>query len=188
MNGRSHSGYSGLRGPGIRGLLICLVGASLGILVNAVSPRGLPLWGPVPVRDTAGIGEVGLQEAWGLYQERQGLFVDARSRAEFRAGRIPGALLLSLDTFQETVSSWRGLIPSDTLLIAYCSSAGCESSWEVALLLKEEGYSRVMVFQGGWEDWKGAGYPMETAQHKGTERQVDSRLPSNRDVSRTEGG
>ena len=150
-----------------RGLLICFVACSLGILVNGVSPWGIPLLGPVPDGDNEGVAGIELGEAWALYNEGSAVFVDARSQQEFRAGHIPGALLLTLDDFEETVASWRNLIPSETLLIAYCAGEGCDSSREVAALLVEEGYSQVKVFFGGWEDWKGAGYSVEKGSSEG---------------------
>jgi len=136
-----------------RGALICLASAIVGLLFNAASPRGIDLWGPVPRRTVEGIGEVNLEEAWALYRGKTGLFVDARSKEEFDAGHIPGAMLLPLDDFDEVFSSWKNLIPSDTLLITYCAGAGCDSSLDVAESLKEGGYSRVKVFFGGWKKW-----------------------------------
>jgi rhodanese-related sulfurtransferase len=164
-------------------VIICLAGAILGVLFNALSPGGIGLLGPVPHREAKGIGELELEEAWALHQKGTGVFVDARSAKEFAAGHIPGALLLPLDDFDEAVSSWTDLIPPETLLITYCAGAGCDSSWDVAELLKEEGYSRVKVFFGGWEQWKGAGYPVEEEAPAGK-----SLLQSNREVSRQEGG
>jgi rhodanese-related sulfurtransferase len=97
-------------------------------------------------------------------------------------------LLLPPDDFDEAVSSWTDLIPLETLLITYCAGAGCDSSWDVAELLEEEGYSRVKVFFGGWQEWKGAGYPVEKDEQTGTEPKGKSLLQSNRAVSRTDGG
>jgi hydroxyacylglutathione hydrolase len=143
------------------------VAGSLGVLVNAISPWGIPLFGPVSTGDVEGIADIGLGEAWALCNQGKAVFVDARSPEEYRAGHIPGALLLTLDDFEETVATWRNLIPSETLLIAYCSGEGCESSREVAALLAEEGYTRVKVFFGGWEHWTGAGYPVEKGSSGG---------------------
>ena len=168
--------------------MICLAGAVFGVLFNAVSPRGIDLLGPVPHRQAEGIGELGLKEAWALHKESAGVFVDARSAEEFRAGHIPGALLLPLDDFDEAVSSWTDLIPLETLLITYCAGAGCDSSWDVAELLKEEGYLRVKVFFGGWEQWKDAGYPVEKEEQTGKEPKGTSLMQSNREVSLPEGG
>ncbi len=168
---------------GRRGALICLVSAIVGLLFNAASPRGIDLLGPVPRRTVEGVGEVSLEEAWDLYRGKTGLFVDARSKKEFDAGHIPGAMLLPLDDLDEVLSSWKSLIPSDTLLITYCSGAGCDSSLDVAESLREEGYSRVKVFFGGWKKWKGAGYPVEK---KGREPEGRSLPESKRKAFRPE--
>jgi rhodanese-related sulfurtransferase len=188
LKGRTSLDLRTLYASGWRGLAICLVGAGLGLLVNAISPRGLPLLGPVPAFDTKGIERIALEEAWALFREDKGVFVDARSAEEFRAGHIPRALLLPLHAFEETVSSWTNLIPADTLLITYCSGEECESSTDVAALLVEEGYSQVKVLFGGWEHWKRAGYPVETVGQKGPKPDRDSRLHSNRGLSLREGG
>lgn len=188
MKGRFFVDAGTLFAAGRRGVIICLAGAILGVLFNALSPRGIDLLGPVPHRKAEGIGELRLEEAWALHKERTGVFVDARSAEEFSAGHIPGALLLPLDDFDEAVSSWTDLIPLETLLITYCAGAGCDSSWDVAELLKEEGYSQIKVFFGGWEQWKGAGYPVEKDELKGKDPKGTSLLQSNREVSRPEGG
>lgn len=163
-----------------RGAIILLFGALLGVIYNTFSPRGIDLLGPVPRPDANGIEELGLDEVWALYTERKGVFVDARSAEEFAAGRIPGALLLTKDDFDQALSSWTALIPFDTLLITYCGGGSCDSSRDVAELLKEEGYLQVKVFRDGWEKWKLAGYPVEGNSQKGkttkTDRQADSSL------------
>jgi rhodanese-related sulfurtransferase len=162
--------------------MLCLAGAVIGVLFNAVSPKGIALLGPVPHRQVKGIGELELEEARALHEERTAVFVDARSAKEFNEGHIPGALLLPPDDFDEAISSWTELIPRETLLITYCG-AGCDSSLDLAELLKEEGYSRIKVFFGGWDKWKGAGYPVEKRGPK-----EKSLLQSNRQVSGPEGG
>ena len=136
-----------------RGVVVLLVSAFLGLLVNAVSPKGVDIMGPV-VRQG-----MSLDEAWTLFRTNGGVFVDARSQEEYDAGHIPGALLLSYDDFEESISSFQGLVPLDTVLVAYCSAVGCGSSAEVAELLREVGYSEVHQFPGGWEAWTKAKYP-----------------------------
>lgn len=189
MKGRFILDAETLFAAGRRAVMICLTGAVFGVLFNAVSPRGIDLLGPVPHREVEGIGRLGLEDALALHKERAGIFVDARSAEEFGAGHIPGALLLPPDDFDGAVASWKDLVPLETLLITYCAGAGCDSSLDVAELLKEEGYSRVKVFFGGWEQWKGAGYPVqEEEQTGGKEPEGVSQVQSNREVSQPEGG
>lgn len=167
MIGPSSRDLSALYPAFRRALLICFVAGALGLLVNAVSPLGIPLFGPVPAPVWEGIEGIGLEAVWALYQKGEGTFVDARSPQEFHAGHIPRALLLSKDTFEASIESWKALVPRETLLITYCAGAGCESSREVAALLMEEGYTRVKVFFGGWEKWHRAGYPVEKSAPEG---------------------
>ncbi len=188
MTGRFFGGERSLYASGRRVLMISLAASVLGILFNAVSPRGIDLLGPVPHRDKMGIEELKLGEARALHEARKGVFVDARSAEEFGAGHIPGALLLPEDDFDETVSSWKGLISPETLLITYCSGGGCNSSRDVAQLLKEAGYSRVKVFYGGWEEWKKAGYPVETGERTRSKARDGLELRSNRERLETGGG
>jgi rhodanese-related sulfurtransferase len=171
-----------------RGFLIVLTGALLGVLSNALSPRGLGLLGPVPRPDTKGIEEVGLDEVWVLHRERKAIFVDARSAEEFAAGHIPGALLLPKEDFEEALSSWTTLIPFDTLLVTYCGGGSCETSRDVAELLKEEGYTQVKVFWGGWEKWREAGYPAEGDSPKGKKTKGGGQTSSSRSDTGPDGG
>jgi rhodanese-related sulfurtransferase len=147
-----------------RSVLICLIAASLGILVNAVSPRGIPLLGPLPTLNNEGIERIGLKEAWTLFQTGRAVFVDARSREEFYAGHIAGALLVTREDFEESVSSLWDLIPPDALMVTYCAGEGCEASTELAGLLQDAGYTRIKVFYAGWKQWREAGYPVETSE------------------------
>ena len=143
-----------------RGFLVVVLSAILGILVNTVSPDGIPLFGPVPLPDAGGLNSVSAEDAYHLFQEKSCVFVDARSEEEFCQGHIPGAQLLTQDDFDETISTFRSLIPQNTPLVTYCSGQGCGSSVEVAEMLLEDGYLNVKIFFGGWELWKQKGYPV----------------------------
>jgi len=141
--------------------VIVAVSLCLGLFANAVSPRGIPLGGPVPAPpDPPGMRRIGLEEAYRLFLEPDRVFVDSRSEEEFRAGHIQGARLLDAYSFDESVSMFRDLIPVDTTLITYCSGEGCGSSREVAELLQREGYQDIRVFEGGWDQWEASGYPV----------------------------
>jgi len=144
-----------------RGTLILFVSGCLGLLFNALSPRGIPLMGAEPLREHMGLPRIGLPEAWELYQGRQGIFVDARSEEEYRSGHIPGALLLDRERFESGISAFQELVPPDTLLVTYCSGEECGSSSEVAQLLKGAGYRTLRVFSGGWEEWSEGGFPVD---------------------------
>jgi len=113
------------------------------------------------MEDWQDLERIDLPHAWTLFQQGQGMFVDARSEEEYNAGHIPGAMLLTDEIFDVNISSLLSSIPLNTLIVAYCSGVGCGSSREVAELLMEEGYTNVKVYYAGWDAWVGAGYPVE---------------------------
>lgn len=147
---------------------IVLVATGLGLLANAVSPKGIPLFGPLPLPEIEGIDWIGLEDARQAYEKGQGIFVDARSPEQYRAGHIPGAVSMDASSFEERLSSFLALVPQDTPLVVYCDGAGCGASREVAELLKDAGYRNIRLFSGGWEEWVRSGYPKETEPAEGT--------------------
>lgn len=147
---------------------IVLVAAGLGLFVNGVSPKGIPLFGPLPTHEIEGVDGIGLQDVWEAFNKGQAIFVDARSAQEYLSGHIPGAVSLDAGSFEEKLSSFLTLVPRDATLVVYCDGAGCGASREVAELLKDAGYRNIRLFHGGWEEWIRRGYPKETAPGEGT--------------------
>lgn len=142
--------------------LIVLVATTMALIANAVSPKGLPLFGPLPLPGIEGVPRIGLEDTWQSFERGREIFVDARSPEEYRKGHIPGAVSLDARRFEERLSSFLALVPLDAPLVVYCDGEGCGSSREVAELLKEAGYRNIRLFQGGWEEWLRSGYPRET--------------------------
>jgi rhodanese-related sulfurtransferase len=142
--------------------LIVLVATAMALVANAISPKGIPLFGPLPQPGIEGVGLIGLEDAWQSFERGQEIFVDARSAEQYRKGHIPGAVSLDARRFEERLSSFLALVPLDAPLVVYCDGQGCGSSREVAELLREAGYRNIRLFQGGWEEWVRSGYPRET--------------------------
>ena len=146
----------------VRVVIISILSAGLGISVNLLSPNGVPLFGPVPIKMIPGVEIIEGEGAWKIFQDKTAVFIDARSEEEYEKGHVPGAMLVNVDNFEEKISALTAILPYDTMMISYCSGRGCESSLEVAGLLKDAGYTRVNVFYGGWQYWQKADYPRET--------------------------
>ena len=88
---------------------------------------------------------------WGKHT----LWVDARSRAEFERGHIPGAVLLNEQEWEGTLDAFLDAWRRDLKVVVYCSSASCDASHEVASRLKNEAQiANVFVLKGGWETWQ----------------------------------
>ena len=88
----------------LRTIIISFFAAGIGIAVNFLSPQGINLMGPPPVQKIEGIDFIEKEGVWKIFQEKRGVFIDARSVEEFSNGHIPGAMLLSLDNFDENIS------------------------------------------------------------------------------------
>lgn len=94
------------------------------------------------------------------------LFLDARLKRDYDAGRITGALHMP----HNRISSGDGLDElamyaspgDDIVLVIYCTGGDCESSEDTAILLEAAGYLNIIIMAAGYDDWAGAGLPVET--------------------------
>ncbi|NIQ11701.1 MAG: rhodanese-like domain-containing protein [Gammaproteobacteria bacterium] len=90
-----------------------------------------------------------------------GLVVDARSPELFADGHIKGAVSLPLVEIDTALPDFLERTPRDRTIVAYCSGFGCPDSFDLGVLLIEEGYTDVRVFEGGYPEWRDAGLPVE---------------------------
>ena len=97
------------------------------------------------------------------FDRKAAVFLDARKPEEYQEGHIPGAVnfsALEINKFAPLVMPQ--LPDKNQELIAYCIGGDCTLSTELAQMLKEQGYTHVEVYEGGWPEWKKAGYPVHT--------------------------
>jgi len=132
----------------------------LAIIVNTLSPSGIPVIGSSPYVKHK-VEEITVDTAWTLFQKKGTVFVDSRDRDEFKEGHIQGAVSFPTAEFDRRSQLFMDLVSTDTLIVTYCNGKGCDSSMELAELLLESGYAYVKVFFGGWQQWKDAGYPVQ---------------------------
>jgi rhodanese-related sulfurtransferase len=86
------------------------------------------------------------------------VLLDARSRAAYEAGHVPGAISLHhAEITAETVAS----LP-DGPVVAYCWGPSCNGACKAALKLAELGRP-VREMLGGFEYWARDGNPVETS-------------------------
>jgi rhodanese-related sulfurtransferase len=147
--------------------LIVAISATIGILWNrslltsawrgevatqaqASAPKGTET--PMPV------GLVQLKE---LYDARNAVLVDARSAANFSEGHISGAISLPLEEARKNPASpFKKKLPADATIIAYCNGFSCHDSMDLGKILMQAGYVSVYVYEGGFPEWRDAGYPV----------------------------
>jgi rhodanese-related sulfurtransferase len=87
-----------------------------------------------------------------LFKEKFAI-IDARSRADFDAGHIPGALNLPVDMPLLDRERVLASIARDSRLVIYCQSDGCPYSGVTAQRLSRLGYTDLTLLRGGWVQW-----------------------------------
>ena len=141
---------------------IVIYSAIIGLIFNWTSFNSLPLIAAkyIPLKDDPRI--IALEDAKKLFDEAGSVFIDARKQHDYANSHIPGALNFYAEEFGiEEEKSITGLLPFDTMIIAYCDGGECELSRRLAERLGEIGYTKVRILVAGWDGWKKAGYPIE---------------------------
>jgi rhodanese-related sulfurtransferase len=133
-----------MRGVAQRALLIVVLGAGLGLIANAVSPKRIPLITP-PKKAPQAEAFIPLEKAHEMWQSGTGFFMDARKPADFEAGHIPNALNLPEEDFAQTFAKLAPMLTADTSIVAYCDGKECELSHRLAEELKQQGQTNVHI-------------------------------------------
>src|SRR3989304_446651 len=113
--------------------LISLLGVTLGLVYNAISPHGIDLirheqqlvsFADTSQRSTTPHSRrptfIDVDEALTIFQQRNGLFIDVRHEDEFSEGHIKGAISLPMRKLETNPDLIQGL-PKDTLEIGRAS-------------------------------------------------------------------
>lgn len=108
---------------------------------------------------------VGPEEARALFDQRVP-FVDVRTTSDYDAGRIPGAINLTVERDQSasdiTEESLLDFIGSkDADVVFYCNSTPCWRTAAAAERAVEWGFTGVHYYRLGFPSWQDAGYPVE---------------------------
>lgn len=86
------------------------------------------------------------------------VILDARSYKWDDGKRIASAQGLFYTTTAEDAAA---VIPSlDSLVVVYCTNSDCPASMYLAKRLSELGYSNILEYEAGIEEWINSGYPV----------------------------
>ena len=148
-------------------VFILLISAALGAAVNLIRPDSIPFVETWSMADklTAEGGDtlaITLERAAALFSDNTAIFLDARSPAEYDRGHIQGAVNLpwhEVDNYFETVIM---TLNPEAMYITYCDGEVCSLSHDLAMLLKDLGFTRVKVLVNGWTLWKEHDLPVTT--------------------------
>ncbi|MDP8257082.1 MAG: rhodanese-like domain-containing protein [Candidatus Alcyoniella australis] len=150
--------------------LIVALAAAIGLGSNALRSDRIP-WIYERTAPSA-TNPIDLEQAKELFDTAEALFLDSRSREEYDAGHISGAL--NVDTLDpEHIDRILEQALPGIRLVTYCSGVDCHSSDLLAERLVDMGYSGIGVFFGGWPEWSAAGYPTLGSGEQPQEQQLD---------------
>lgn len=143
-------------------IIICSV--VIGILFNFLRPAGIPIIakqidgfsGNYQI-DELVIEIIDLKIAKKFYYDDV-LFVDARNDISFNEGHITGAI--SSTPYNEMVDKIFNNLGFNERFVVYCDDADCGLSEDLAYQLQAEGFSKIYVFSGGWNQWLTAKLPV----------------------------
>ncbi len=108
-----------------------------------------------------GIAFISLAEAQDLFVGGQALFVDSRSREEYSAGHILGAINIPFEEKKAKETVGKLGIPASKMIVVYCHGGDCQMSIGLAKLLSSAGFKTIKIYSGGWAEWAAAGLPVE---------------------------
>ena len=150
--------------------IVVLLGSAclLGAMWNGLSDGGIPLWGPEeawrvrgPIVVPRGAEQVDLA-AFRSAIEAGATIIDARSEKDYAEGHVPGALSFPGGRISERLARVFETIDPEAAVVVYCAGVSCNSSLTVYRRLEREGYKKIRVFTGGWNEWKEKGLAIET--------------------------
>lgn len=144
-----------------RAAIILTGSIALGLLANAVSPKGIPYSTP-PKVELSAKEIISLEEANRLWGSGAAFFLDARSPADYAAGHIANAFSLPEEDFQAHWPQIAPMLTPEARIVAYCDGVECELSHSLAGKLRALGYTNVHVLVNGWTVWRAAGLSTQT--------------------------
>jgi rhodanese-related sulfurtransferase len=111
-----------------------------------------------------GVKTVNLAQAYALFQQGQGLFIDARPADEFNELHVPKSLNIPPDRVETGVAEKVAGLAKDKEIVVYCGQVSCDLALKVAEKLQALGFTRVTAYIGGFRAWDEAGYPADTGK------------------------
>lgn len=109
----------------------------------------------------AGIKLADTVEARRIAQARSHLILDARPAKDYAGGHLPGAISLPLDDYDNVFPHVVILLMTGQPVMTYCSGLVCDESFLLTRRLLEQGFTNVVLYGGGFEEWTAAGFEVE---------------------------
>lgn len=149
----------------IQGLILILtITFFLGLSVNRLSPRGIPLKGKFDSqKNMASLTEENILlsdieinnpfDVKKIVNDKKMLLVDVRPEFIYEQGHIPDAISLPLNEFEQSKNILLSQYSLNHPILIYCSGPKCTDSHTFAKKLRRLGFTGVKVYRGGFLQW-----------------------------------
>jgi rhodanese-related sulfurtransferase len=150
----------------LRGALLLSTACVCGAIANTILPTRIP-WSYAWSRDTefrAGrekVPRVSLEEARDIVDGGGQLVLDARTKAEFRKGHLPGAFSVPQAEATAALRDVGMLLTKNQPILVYCANRDCDEGLLLCLFLRERGFGKASLYLDGYRRWAEAGLPVE---------------------------
>jgi rhodanese-related sulfurtransferase len=147
--------------------ILLLASVIIGLGVNRLRSDGIKIPGDWSqkaqlILDTGENIGISLEEAQKVFENQSALFLDARPAEQYAEGHIRGARNLPPEAFDVHFEKVMTNVGTEQMIITYCDGETCNLSKQLALNLKDLGFSAVRVLPNGWSRWQGRRLPIET--------------------------
>ncbi|MCD6188216.1 MAG: rhodanese-like domain-containing protein [Desulfuromusa sp.] len=88
------------------------------------------------------------------------LLIDSRNSVDYQTRHLDGAISLPLGELDRGLENFKKEVSIDQTLVIYCSGYGCPDSFDLGVRLINAGYTDVLVYEGGFPEWRDAGRPL----------------------------
>ena len=93
------------------------------------------------------------------FDAESAIFIDARDTEDYESGHIHNAINIPYDYYEDYEDVINGL-DDTSIYIIYCSGEECSLSIDLAdYLYTEKLIDKLLIFEGGWPQWRDSGYP-----------------------------
>jgi rhodanese-related sulfurtransferase len=111
-------------------------------------------------------GLLSVRQAYLLYRQGNVVFIDTRYEDEFGAGHIPGAINVPSRLPVDEFMTYLETIGKNEIVVVYCGNIECNSARRFAGFMKQLGFTRVHVFNAGFEGWVEKTLPVSQESNK----------------------
>lgn len=144
-------------------ILILLLSLSISIVTNLLRLDSIPfiMKGGKDAATKGGITYLEFEDMQEIINNKDIVIVDARDDDLYYEGHIPEAINLPLKEVESLIHDFISRVSFESSVIIYCEGYGCDMGERLALIFEDYGFSNLMVYDGGIEEWASYGMPIE---------------------------